>query len=133
MLFNRPTDLENYSEEEKKNFFENMFEVKEYPHFQAKMGALIKELSDKQQKVLYLIYWKNKTLTEIANISNTHKSSVLKIRDRALVQLGKKFVLSTATVLSDANKAKKKDSNPVAPGNKGNFFPMGREGKNEAS
>ena len=91
-LFDNPIDSENLSGEKQKEFYKNLFEQKELPQFKKVICDSMKVLSAKQQKVIFLIFWKNQTLSAVASQLNINKTSVMKLRDRALNQLGKSIV-----------------------------------------
>ncbi|MBT4762901.1 MAG: sigma-70 family RNA polymerase sigma factor [Bdellovibrionaceae bacterium] len=128
LLFDNPINAEEYSQDYHNQFYKNIFTEKDLPQLKKITSALMRELSDKQQLILYSIFWKEQKLSEIAEYLNLHKSSVLKIRDRALKQLAKKLVSHVAQAFTEtqSNKGQTPDA-IVAPGNKGNKFTISRE------
>lgn len=95
LLLDDPAQSENFSQEKHDHFIESHFDQKEFPNLKKKMCSLIRELSDKQQTVIYKIFWENKCLTTIAEEMNVNKTSVMKLRDRGLHQLAKKLLQTT--------------------------------------
>lgn len=94
--FDDPLDVEKYSQEAHDRYNKSVFEVNELPSVQKKIDTLIRELPDKQQEVLQLIFWGKLNLREASESMGISKPSVFRLRNRALVNLGKRFIENAA-------------------------------------
>ena len=92
MPLNKAEDYDNYLQAEISDFYGDSSKRKRTPLFKKYMHFFVKELSERQQVALVMIFWQRMSLIEVANSMNINSSSVLKLRERALKDLSEKFV-----------------------------------------
>ena len=90
LIFKKPINYERSLS--KDNFFVSAPKRRRMPRFRKQMNSLMKGLSNNQQMVLKMIFWEDKRLNEVASRMKVSEVAVLRIRDRALKQLRKKFI-----------------------------------------
>lgn len=88
ILFDDPTSVENHSQEDQERFIRDTFEKQEYPALKNSLKEAVRSLTEKQQEVLHLLFWDNKSLKEISTQLSITTVAVGRIRDRALKKLG---------------------------------------------
>ena len=87
VLFKRPLDVERFSNEDHEQARRNFHSRSDFPLLKEKIAGVVEELSLKEQEVIRLLYWERLSLRESATILKTSKSSVSRLRNRALCRL----------------------------------------------
>lgn len=52
----------------------------------------VKQLSVKEKKIIFYLFWQNKQVNEVAEIMNINRKTVRENRDRALAKIGEKLI-----------------------------------------
>lgn len=95
LLFDNPATSDNFSQEAHDQHIKTIFDRNDYPGLQQKLVKLMGLLSEKQRCVLHLLFWENRSVLEIAEMTGITRQSVYELKGRALTQLGSLLVKST--------------------------------------
>ena len=87
VLFKTPLDIERFSNEGHEQARRNFHSRSDFPLLKKKIAGVVEKLTLKEQEVIRLLYWERVSLRESAAILKTSKSSVSRLRDRALYRL----------------------------------------------
>ena len=90
-LFDQQEDFDSYSQAELNTFYRSFPKKKKIPLFKKCMRSFVKELPENQQIVLGMTFWEGKNSAEIARRMKVHKSSVLRVKEKALKKLSERF------------------------------------------
>ncbi|MBT4761923.1 MAG: hypothetical protein HOO06_09525 [Bdellovibrionaceae bacterium] len=93
--FETPFGSENYSQEKHEKFYKNIFKQKDLPNIEKNICSILRELSNKQQAVIYLLFWEGKSLGEIGKKLRINKTSVMKLKSRALSYMAERIINAT--------------------------------------
>lgn len=52
----------------------------------------VKQLSAREKKIIFYLFWQNKQINEVADIMNINRKTVRENRDRALAKIGEKLI-----------------------------------------
>lgn len=52
----------------------------------------VKQLSLREKKIIFYLFWQNKQINEVADIMNINRKTVRENRDRALAKIGEKLI-----------------------------------------
>ncbi|MFK7823626.1 MAG: sigma factor-like helix-turn-helix DNA-binding protein [Oligoflexales bacterium] len=84
--------------------------------FKNQLGSLLSLLTEKEQRIIFLIFWKGLSQREIARSLKLHRRSVENSRDRALKKLGNAWIKEALQKINKKNDDQ--DKNPPKAGTK---------------
>lgn len=87
-LFNKGDGSEYVPED----CFTKFLEQAELPKYKAALKKSIQELTVKQQRVIFLVFWRNYSLSEVASCLGVTKATAQGLKARALQKLGKNIM-----------------------------------------
>jgi RNA polymerase sigma factor (sigma-70 family) len=100
-LPNDPGFIEN-CESNYRQAYQMMLAKEDYPNLQMAIRTILKDLTTQEQKVIYGVFWQEKSLSTIARELKVSKGTVENYKTRALGKLGffflEKFALNTLNI-----------------------------------
>ncbi|NRA46047.1 MAG: sigma-70 family RNA polymerase sigma factor [Oligoflexales bacterium] len=67
-------------------------DVEKLQAFTKKLGAFLVQLTEKEQRIIFLIFWKGLSQREIASLLKLNRSTIKNTRDRAFRKLGNAWI-----------------------------------------